>query len=47
MSLKEARLENLSEYSDSGLFQLVKMDLADRESIANLFSDEKFDRVIH
>lgn len=45
--LKEARLENLSEYSDSGLFQLVKMDLADRESIANLFSDEKFDRVIH
>ena len=47
VSLKEARLENLSKFSDSGLFQFVKMDLADREGIANLFAEEKFERVIH
>ncbi|WP_068546661.1 NAD-dependent epimerase [Thalassotalea crassostreae] len=47
VSLKQDRLENLKPYSDCGLFKFVKMDLADREGIASLFSDEKFDRVIH
>ena len=47
VSLKEDRLANLKSFAASGLFKFVKMDLADREGIANLFSDEKFDRVIH
>ncbi len=31
----------------AGTFTFIKMDLADREGIAALFADEKFDRVIH
>ncbi len=30
-----------------GLFRFIKMDLADREGIAQLFADEQFNRVIH
>ena len=47
VSLKEARLAELSEFVDSGLFSFVKMDLADREGIATLFAEQQFDRVIH
>ncbi len=43
-NLKLARLKRI-EHLDS--FTFVKMDLADREGIANLFSTENFDRVIH
>ena len=42
--LKQYRLNQLATYQD---FRLVKMDLADRDSVAALFRDEKFDRVIH
>jgi UDP-glucuronate 4-epimerase len=47
VSLKHARLADLKVYAESGLFTFVEMDLADREGIANLFTEEKFDRVIH
>lgn len=47
VSLKQDRLANLKPFSDTGLFKFVKLDLADREGIARLFSDEKFERVIH
>nr|WP_024593345.1 NAD-dependent epimerase [Pseudoalteromonas sp. TB13] len=43
-ALKHARLERIKHLTE---FRFVKMDLADRDGIANLFKDEKFDRVIH
>ena len=43
-ALKHARLERIKHLTQ---FRFVKMDLADRDGIANLFEDEKFDRVIH
>lgn len=43
VSLKHDRLERIEHEN----FKFVEMDLADRDGIANLFSDEKFDRVIH
>lgn len=43
VNLKQARLDRLS----SPDFQFKKLDLADREGMAQLFADEKFDRVIH
>lgn len=42
--LKYARLKRI-EHLDN--FTFIKMDLADRDGIAGLFEDEKFDRVIH
>lgn len=43
VSLKQSRLDLLQ----SPLFSFHKIDLADRESMAQLFASEKFDRVIH
>lgn len=44
VSLKEARLAILHKNTN---FRFVRMDLADRQGIAGLFTAEKFDRVIH
>jgi len=41
--LKQARLDLLQKPG----FSFHKIDLADREAMASLFADEKFDRVIH
>jgi UDP-glucuronate 4-epimerase len=43
VSLKQARLDLLT----SPDFSFKKLDLADREGMAQLFADGKFDRVIH
>jgi UDP-glucuronate 4-epimerase len=43
-NLKLARLKRIEHLS---LFRFIKMDLADRTAIADLFDKEKFDRVIH
>lgn len=43
VSLKHARLKRIEHEQ----FQFIKIDLADREGIASLFNDQKFDRVIH
>ncbi|EOD4283957.1 NAD-dependent epimerase [Klebsiella oxytoca] len=43
VNLKQARLDLLQ----SPLFSFHKIDLADREGIAQLFAHEKFNRVIH
>lgn len=43
VSLKHDRLDRIEHEN----FKFVEMDLADRDGIENLFSDEKFDRVIH
>ena len=44
VSLKHARLAILTRYSG---FKFVKLDLADREGMAELFGHEKFQRVVH
>ena len=44
VSLKEARLDLLSKFKN---FHFIKLDLADRAGIAELFAKEKFQRVIH
>ncbi|AGP44758.1 NAD-dependent epimerase [Serratia plymuthica] len=44
VGLKMARLELLSDKSE---FQFIKLDLADREGMAGLFAEQKFQRVIH
>ena len=43
VTLKENRLKRLSPHAG---FRFVKMDVADRQGMAQLFVDEKFDRVI-
>ena len=44
VALKHARLAVLARYPR---FKFVKLDLADRKGIADLFASEKFERVIH
>jgi UDP-glucuronate 4-epimerase len=44
VTLKQARLAQLQKYPN---FRFVKMDLADRGGIADLFKQEKFQRVIN
>lgn len=44
VNLKLARLKELEVFSE---FRFVKLDLSNREGIAQLFATEKFDRVIH
>ncbi|MEH6595060.1 MAG: NAD-dependent epimerase [Colwellia polaris] len=53
VNLKLARLAELDKFTlentleNEGLFRFVKLDLTDRENMAKLFAEEKFDRVIH
>lgn len=44
VSLKESRLRRLMPHAG---FRFVKMDVADRHGVAQLFAEEQFDRVIH
>jgi UDP-glucuronate 4-epimerase len=44
VTLKENRLKRLLPHAS---FRFVKMDVADRQAMAQLFAAEKFDRVIH
>ena len=44
VKLKHARLEELAPYDN---FRFIKMDIADRDGIAQLFKEEQFHRVIH
>jgi UDP-glucuronate 4-epimerase len=44
VTLKESRLRRLEPHAR---FRFVKMDVADRDGMAKLFAEEKFDRVIH
>ena len=50
-ALKHARLERirdvLSAEGKDDLFRFIRLDLADRDGIANLFASEQFERVIH
>ncbi|MBN4082585.1 NAD-dependent epimerase [Mariprofundus ferrooxydans] len=44
VSLKEARLARFSGHKN---FRFVKMELSDREGVAALFAEEKFDKVVN
>jgi UDP-glucuronate 4-epimerase len=44
VSLKEARLRELEPFNN---FRFVRLDLADRDGMAELFRAERFDRVVH
>ena len=44
VSLKEDRLKRLTPHPN---FRFVKLDVADRQGVADLFTAEKFDHVIH
>lgn len=44
VSLKEARLKRLTHYNN---FKFIRLELADRDSVAQLFKDHDFQRVIH
>lgn len=50
-ALKLARLQRiknrLAEQGSAGHFRFLKLDIADRTAVAELFAAEKFDRVIH
>ena len=53
VNLKLARLAELDKFTlnntseNAELFRFIKLDLTDRENMAQLFAEEKFDRVIH
>ncbi|WP_028117865.1 NAD-dependent epimerase [Ferrimonas senticii] len=44
VSLKDDRLKRVEHFEN---FEFVKIDLADREAISELFAEHKFDRVVH
>ncbi len=46
-ALKHARLAWINESPQASLFTFIKMDIADRDAMAVLFAEQKFDRVIH
>ncbi|MGK2231955.1 MAG: UDP-glucuronate 4-epimerase [Colwellia sp.] len=53
VNLKLARLAELDKFTlnntseNEGVFRFVKLDLTERDNMAQLFAEEKFDRVIH
>lgn len=47
VSLKEARLKEIEAHDTAKQFRLVKMDLADRQGMAELFKAEPFDTVVN
>ena len=47
VSLKEDRLKILNEISETEYFTFIKLDLADREAMSDLFSTYQFDIVIN
>ncbi|WP_289030490.1 NAD-dependent epimerase [uncultured Paraglaciecola sp.] len=47
VTLKEGRLKQLSTHTSSNNFSFIKMDLADRENIEDLFRTNLFEKVIH
>ena len=47
VSLKEARLASIGEHEASDRFTFHHLDIADREPLLELFSNERFDRVVN
>lgn len=46
-TLKEARLERINAAPGADKFRFVKMGVEERESMEQLFAEEKFDKVVH
>jgi UDP-glucuronate 4-epimerase len=46
-SLKQARLDQIAKHPQANQFKFIKLDMADVEATANLFKQERFDRVVH
>ncbi|WP_163834778.1 NAD-dependent epimerase [Spartinivicinus ruber] len=47
VNLKLDRLKLIENHEQAANFKFVKMDLADKEGMANLFAQEQFDKVVH
>jgi len=47
VSLKQGRLDELAKSENHHLFSFYKLDIADRDKIATLFENEKFDKVVN
>lgn len=47
VSLKEARLERVKAHPNGHNFSFVKMAVEDRDGMPTLFSEQKFDKVVH
>ncbi len=47
VSLKEDRLTHINETEKQGAFTFIKLDMADRAGMEQLFADEQFDKVIN
>lgn len=47
VNLKHGRLSEVDKHSRKDSFQFIKMDIADRKAMENLFDQYQFDRVIH
>ena len=47
VSLKQGRLDELAKHKNKHLFSFVKLDMADRDKVATLFENEKFDKVVN
>jgi UDP-glucuronate 4-epimerase len=47
VSLKEARLKRIESAEKKGTFRFIKLDLADRQGMENLFAHEQFDKVVN
>ncbi len=46
-SLKEARIDWINSHNKAAKFTFIKMDIADRPAMEELFAEHKFDRVVH
>ena len=47
VSLKEARLDRVKSHANAQNFSFVKMAVEEREAMATLFAEHKFDKVVH
>lgn len=47
VNLKLARLERVRNHKNAGNFSFVKIDVAERDGMATLFEEQKFDKVVH
>ncbi len=47
VKLKKDRVRRILDHKYSHKFELVELDISDRDSIKSIFNDNKFDRVVH
>lgn len=47
VNLKKARLKRIESTANAKNFRFIKMDVADRNGLEELFKSEKFDKVVH